>query len=52
MLSSSAERADVRRCYAAGASGYVQKPLGVEQFALVVRRLKEFWFDLVELPEP
>ena len=52
MLTSHADDDVLFDAISAGASGYVQKPLGVEQFALVVRRLKEFWFDLVELPEP
>lgn len=43
VFSSSKQVSDVDTCYQLGANGYVQKPVGFEQFEDVVRRIADFW---------
>jgi two-component system, response regulator len=50
VLTTSADRRDVTACYAAGANSYVQKPVDLDAFMQAIRRLSEYWFDVVILP--
>jgi CheY-like chemotaxis protein len=50
VFTSSADLADVDRCYSAGANGYIQKPEGLKGFLEVIRRLKEYWLETSILP--
>lgn len=43
MLTASGEHGDIARCYALGASAYVQKPVEYEEFAQVIQSLGRFW---------
>ena len=52
VLTTSADERDVQICYRAGANSYVQKPVCLERFQDAVRRLKEYWFEIVLLPRP
>jgi CheY-like chemotaxis protein len=50
VLSTSGDDRDVAACYRAGASSYIQKPMGLEAFYEAVRRLCEYWLEAVTLP--
>jgi CheY-like chemotaxis protein len=50
VLTTSADARDVEACYRAGANSYVQKPVDLESFMRIVRRLHDYWFDAVILP--
>jgi len=51
VLTTSKEDADIMKMYDLQASCYVQKPLGPEQFVEAVKKLKDFWIEIVSLPE-
>ncbi len=46
ILSSSAHKADIERCYRAGASAYVEKPLSLDQYRQFVKSFCEFWIEI------
>lgn len=50
MLTSSDSEADIAATYALGASCYVTKPVGLEAFQSIVKKIEEFWFTVVKLP--
>lgn len=50
MLTTSDQDADILRSYKAHAAAYVQKPLGIDEFAKVVNAIEQFWFEVVLLP--
>ena len=43
VLSSSNQVCDVDTSYGLGANGYVQKPVGFEEFTDAIRRIAEYW---------
>ena len=49
MTTSEAER-DLVMTYGLHANAYVVKPIDLEQFAAVVRGIKDFWLTIVKLP--
>ena len=48
LTTSKAER-DRQESYASGASAYVIKPIGFQEYVEVVRRINEYW-EIVEMP--
>lgn len=50
VLTTSSDERDVESCYALGANSYVQKPVDLLGLLDAVRRLKDYWFELVVLP--
>jgi len=50
VLTSSDAEADILACYAAGASCYITKPIGLAAFQKVVRAIDEFWLQVVKRP--
>jgi len=50
VLTTSKDEEDILACYEVGASSFVQKPVDCEAFMDFVRRFKEFWLELVVLP--
>ncbi len=50
MLTTSEAPEDVERVYRAGASSYVCKPVDLDRFMDAIRRLREYWFEVVVLP--
>ncbi len=42
---------DIDRCYAAGANSYIHKPVDMNGFFEALRRLQEYWFEIVILPK-
>ncbi len=50
MLTTSADKADIASCYAAGANSYVTKPVKYQEFVDKVKELGRFWFSTNILP--
>lgn len=50
VMTTSSEEADILRSYQLHANAYVTKPIGLEQFADIVRSIETFWFQIVKLP--
>jgi len=50
VLSTSAMRQDVERCYGSHANCYITKPVDLDQFLHVVQSIESFWLSLVKLP--
>ncbi len=51
VLTTSDADADILNSYSLGANSYVTKPVGLDQFARIIRALEEFWFTVVKLPQ-
>jgi len=51
VLSSSRAARDVSRCYGLHANCYIAKPVQLQQFVDVVRKIQEFWLQTAELPD-
>ncbi len=50
MMTSSRERSDLRRAYAAGANAYIVKPSSLDQLTQLVIALRDFWLAYNETP--
>lgn len=50
ILTTSEVERDVVASYDLGASGYIAKPIDIEQFIVAVRHLGDYWIKLVRLP--
>jgi chemotaxis family two-component system response regulator Rcp1 len=50
VLTSSKAEEDVVRTYDLHANCYISKPVGLEQFASVVKAIDDFWLAIVKLP--
>jgi len=50
VLTSSKAEEDIVRSYDLHANCYVSKPVGLEQFATVVKAIDDFWLAIVKLP--
>lgn len=50
VMTSSDDKADIDRCYEAGANSYVVKPVNLDGFWSAIARLKYYWFKIVVLP--
>lgn len=50
VLTTSEADTDIFKCYDLGASCYISKPVGFQEFLKVVRSLEDFWFTIVKLP--
>ena len=51
VLTTSSDEDDIRACYDAGASGFVQKPVDLAAFMAAIQRIKDYWLELVRLPD-
>ena len=51
ILTTSDADEDIARTYAAGASCYITKPIGLEQFSKVVESIEGFWLSIVKFPQ-
>ncbi|MCE5182143.1 MAG: response regulator [Betaproteobacteria bacterium] len=51
VLTTSDVERDIVASYHLGASGYVTKPVDINQFIDAVRQLGDYWFSLVRLPQ-
>ena len=50
ILTTSDVERDVVATYQLGASGFITKPVDMEQFIDAIRQLENYWFTLVKLP--
>ena len=50
VLSTSNSPRDVELCYREGANCYAVKPIGLDKLERLVRLIKEFWLEAMELP--
>jgi CheY-like chemotaxis protein len=50
VFSASANPKVIAECYKQGASGYMVKPMDFDRLERLLRSLKEYWLDSVELP--
>lgn len=50
VLTTSSADEDIASSYTHGASCYVKKPVGLEEFAKVVESIDRFWFTVVKYP--
>jgi two-component system response regulator len=50
ILTTSQQEADIVGTYNLGCNSYVQKPVDIDQFIQVVRKLGDYWFEVVTLP--
>ncbi len=51
MLTTSSEEEDIFRSYDLGVSGFVTKPVSFDGLVDVLKTLKKYWLEIVELPE-
>jgi CheY-like chemotaxis protein len=51
VLTTSSETRDIEQCYAHGANSYITKPVDLAGFYEIIRRLTEYWFRVVTVPE-
>lgn len=52
VLTTSAAEEDVLTAYRHNVNCYIRKPVDFEQFVRVVQSIEDFWFTIVELPNP
>ena len=50
VLTTSDAEPDILTSYDLGANCYLQKPLGLSDFLLVVKSVEDFWLTMVKLP--
>ncbi|MCE9582642.1 MAG: response regulator [Planctomycetes bacterium] len=50
LLTSSSSQADISRAYAAGANGYVVKPVDFDEYSSALRAIAAFWLDVNVAP--
>lgn len=50
IVSASSNPRTIAECYRAGASGYMVKPMDFTRLEELVRAIKTYWIDTVELP--
>jgi CheY-like chemotaxis protein len=50
VLTTSADQRDIDASYKAGANSYIQKPVNREGFFKAIQSLKDYWFEVVILP--
>ena len=51
ILTTSKDEEDIQLCYQLGANSYIKKPLSFNRLVEIVKVLKQYWFDVVELPK-
>ena len=51
MLTISRDKKDILRSYTLGANSFVTKPLAFNQLVEALSVFKQYWFEIVELPE-
>ncbi len=50
VLTTSKAEEDIIRSYDLGVSGYITKPVKLEELVSIMRTLGKYWFEIVELP--
>lgn len=49
VLTTSQQEKDIQQCYDSGASSYIVKPVGIDDFIRMIHCIDEYWFDIVRL---
>lgn len=49
ILTTSQLERDIQQCYDGGASSYIVKPAGIDDFIRMIHCIDEYWFDIVRL---
>ncbi len=49
-MTTSDDEQDIQKCYEERANSYMQKPVDLEGFFSAIRRMKDYWFEVVILP--
>ena len=49
-LTTSSDEKDIEDCYESGVCGYIQKPARFEELVKAIEVVKDYWFELVHLP--
>jgi CheY-like chemotaxis protein len=52
VMTTSKAEIDIFRSYDSGASGYISKSVTFEGLVSIMKGLRQFWFEIVELPHP
>jgi CheY-like chemotaxis protein len=52
ILTTSALEEDIEKCYRDGANSYIQKPVDMTEFVAAIQRIKDYWFDTVQVTDP
>lgn len=52
ILTTSDANTDILKSYELGANCYVTKPIGLKEFVKIVNSIEDFWFTVVQLPNP
>lgn len=50
VLTTSSQPTDVEKCYRLGASGYLTKPVDLDHFENMIRKMSDYWLGCVQLP--
>lgn len=50
VLTSSEAEQDIVESYEHNANAYLTKPVGYQEFQEIVRKIEQFWFEIVKLP--
>lgn len=51
VMTSSRDQTDIDACYRDGANSYVVKPVDLQGFIEAIARLRDYWFQIVVLPQ-
>ena len=51
VLTTSSDERDIEYCYSCGANSYINKPVNLEGFLEAIKRLADYWFEIVILPK-
>jgi hypothetical protein len=41
---------EIEKCYQLGASSYVQKPVGFDNYIEAIKKIHSFWLDISTIP--
>lgn len=52
ILSTSEAERDIQKSYILGANSFVSKPMDVEEFSRAIHAVLDYWFRVVQLPNP
>ena len=50
VLTTSSAQQDIQKSYDLHANCYIVKPMGLEEFAQIVRSIQDFWLSVISLP--
>lgn len=50
ILTTSDAEQDIETCYDLGASGFITKPIDIDQFIQVIKSLGEYWSNVLKVP--